>query len=380
MLRKLVLATALAASSMAFAQQNVDISGPNLSSGKADATLAALGRKAAESGNKLVVTAPPEWHAKIAAKIRAGGNANVVMRDGFYENVLVRVEPKGETAAEPEKAVAKADVEKSKAQAEKAKADAAKSRAEADKAKAEAEKAKAEAETAKAQAEAAKHQAQMAAAKPAPVAAAVAPVMPVAAAVARQGNAPAGDSVDAIHTRLEQSLKGGRAADGTLSVANLQAGDTLYVDGPVRAATRRENGRISLYWVDGDLDLRRSELRVVAPDRYQVVTAIRGEGTLRKDAGGASGSLAAREPAADAPPRLSLEKSLNEGRSITDTMTPDRLRNGDLIYTNENNAVVVRRSGNDLTCHWLVGTLDLSQVGLRADGANKYKVVSDTIR
>lgn len=377
MLRRLVLATALAASPLAFAQQNVDISGANLSSGKADATLAALGRKAAESGNQLVITAPPEWHAKIAAKIHAGGNANVVMRDGFYENVLVRVEPKATVAAEPEKAVAKADVEKSKAQAEKAKADAEKSRAEADKAKAEAEKAKAEAETAKAQAEAAKHQAaQQAAAKPAPAVAAAAPAAPPATP---SKAAAAGDSVDAIHARLEKSLKGGRAADGTLSVANLQAGDTLYVDGPVRAVTRREGGRMALYWVEGDLDLRRSELRVVAQDRYQLVTAIRGEATLRRDAGAAA-SLDAREPAAAAPTRLALEKSLNDGRTITNTMTPDRLRNGDIIYSSENNAVVVRRSGNDLTRYWLVGSLDLTQVGLRADGANKYKVVADTVR
>lgn len=375
MLRKLVLASALVASSMAFAQQNVDISGANLSSGKADATLAALGHKAAQTGNKLVVTAPPEWHAKIAAKIKAGGNADVVMRDGFYENILVRVEPKGEAAAEPEKAVAKADVEKSKAQAEKAKADAEKSRAEADKAKAEAEKAQAEAETAKAQAEAAKHQAQMAAAKPAP--AAVAPA--AAAAIAAPRSATAGDSVDVIHARLEKSLKGGRGADGIVTVANLQAGDTLYVDGPVRAATRREGGRIGLYWVEGDLDLRRSELKVLAPDRYQVVAAIRGEGTLRRDATGAA-SLDASEPAADAPARLSLEKSLNDGRTITNTITPERLRSGDLVYTNGNNAVVVRRSGNDLSRYWLIGSLDLTQVGLRVDGANKYKVVSDTVR
>lgn len=377
MLKRLVLATALAASPLAFAQQNVDISGANLSSGKADATLAALGRKAAESGNLLVITAPPEWHAKIAAKIHAGGNANVVMRDGFYENVLVRVEPKATVAAEPEKAVAKADVEKSKAQAEKAKADAEKSRAEADKAKAEAEKAKAEAETAKARAEAAKHQAaQQAVAKPAPAVAAAAPAAPAATP---SKAAAAGDSVDAIHARLEKSLNGGRAADGTLSVANLQAGDTLYVDGPVRAVTRREGGRIALYWVDGDLDLRRSELRVAGPDRYQVVAAIRGEATLRRDAVAAA-SLDAREPAADAPTRLTLEKSLNDGRTITNTMTPDRLRNGDIIYSNENTAVVVRRSGNDLLRYWLVGSLDLTQVGLRADGANKYKVVADTVR
>ncbi len=77
---------------------------------------------------------------------------------------------------------------------------------------------------------------------------------------------------------------------------------------------------------------------------------------------------------------MSLEKSLNDGRTITNTITPERLRSGDLVYTNGNNAVVVRRSGNDLSRYWLIGSLDLTQVGLRVDGANKYKVVSDTVR
>ncbi|HEX7768538.1 MAG TPA: hypothetical protein VF422_00755, partial [Dokdonella sp.] len=136
MLRKLVLVSALVAGS-AMAQQNVDISGAEFQSGGADATLADLGRKSAASGNRLIITAPPEWHSRISSKVRAGGAANLVLRDGFYENVLVRVEAKGAAAAEP---AARADVERSRAEADRAKAEAEKSRAEAEKAKAEAEK------------------------------------------------------------------------------------------------------------------------------------------------------------------------------------------------------------------------------------------------
>ena len=379
MLKRLVLAAALVASPVAFAQQNVDISGANLSSGKADATLAALGRKAAASGNQLVITAPPEWHAKIAAKIHAGGKATIVMRDGFYENVLVRVEPKGAAAAEPEKAIAKAEVEKSRAQAEKAKADAAKSRAEADKAQAEAEKAKAEAETAKAQAEAAKSREAAQAAAAAAAAKTAAKPAPVAATPTAATKSVSSDSVDAIHARFENALKSGRAADGTLTPDKLQSGDTLYVDGPVRAVTRREGNRMGLYWVEGNLDLRRSELRPVAPDRYQVLSSIRGEGTLRRDTGAVAAALDAREPAADAPARLTFEKSLNDGNSVTDTIVPAKLHSGDTIYFSGNTAMVVRRDDKTLTRFWLVGKLDLTQVGLQADGDNKYKVLADTI-
>lgn len=375
MLKKLMLASALVATS-AIAQQNTDISGANFQSGGADATLASLGRQAAASGNKLVITAPADWHAKIAAKVHAGGNASLVLKEGFYENVLVRIEDKSAkpAAAEPEKTT-KADVEKSRAEAEKAKAEAEKSRAEAEKAKAEAEVAKsqAEAEKAKAQAEAAKAQAQqaetaraVAAAKPAPVA-------------ASQPAAPAVD-IDAIHSRLEQSLNEGRVAKGPLAVSALQQGDMLYVDGPVRAVSRREGNRQSLYWLDGDLDLRSAELKVVATNRYQVLSSVRGDGSLRREANQTAGAIDASEPAADAAARLTLEKNLNDGHTITQTLVPAKLHSGDVIYTNGTAAAVLRREGRDLTRFWLVGSLDLTQTGIQADGANKYKVLNDTVR
>ncbi|MEO6688220.1 MAG: hypothetical protein ABIS07_12580 [Dokdonella sp.] len=378
MLKKLILASALVATS-AMAQQNTDISGANFQSGSADATLATLGRQAAASGNKLVITAPADWHARIAAKVHAGGNASLVLKEGFYENVLVRIEDKSAkaAAAEPEKTT-KADVEKSRAEAEKAKAEAEKSRADAEKAKAEAEiaKSQAEAEKAKAEAEAAKAQAQQAEAAraaatpkpaPAPVAAAAKPAAPVV-------------DVNAIHARLEQSLNDGRNATGPLPVSGLQLGDLIYVDGPVRAVSRREGNRLSLYWLEGDLDLRSAELKVVATNRYQVLSSVRGDGSLRRDANQSAGAINASEPSADAAARLALEKNLNDGHTISQTVVPAKLHSGDVIYTNGTTAAVVRREGRDLTRFWLVGSLDLTQTGIQADGANKYKVLNDTVR
>lgn len=356
MLRKLVLVTALVGAPMAFAQQNVDISGANYSSGNADATLAAFGRKAAAAGSRLVITAPPQWHSAIAAKVRAGGAADVVMRDGFYENVLVRVEDK---SAE----LAKAEAEKKAA-------------------KAEAEKARARGEAKQAAA------ARTAAAKPAvPSRASATPQSPapdakapaVAAPIAKAAPVKSGTDVDAIHARLEQSLISGHSAEGSIAVSALQSADTIYVDGPVRAVFRREGMRPLLYWLDGDLDMRRSELKVLAPNRYQVVSLLRGEGTLRREFSGGAAVLDVREPAADASARLALEKSLNEGHAISETLAPGKLRNGDIVYSNDGAAVVVRRQGRELSRYWLVGSLDLRQAGVQADGANKYKVLSDTV-
>jgi len=381
MLKRLILASALVAGS-AFAQDNTDISGASFQSGKADGQLAALGKKAAASGAKLVITAPADWHAKIAAKVKAGGNADVVLREGFYENVLVRVETKAAAAAaaKPTDAerTSKADAEKAKAEAEKAKADAERVKAEAEKAKAEAdvEKAKAEAEKAKAEAETARARADAqqaaarAAAAPAPAAAAAPPAAKPATS--------AGDT-DAVRERLEKAVNEGHSARGDLTVGRLQSGDTIYVDGNVRAVVRREGNRPTMYWLDGDLDLRRTELKVLAPNRYQVLSEIRGDGSLRREFAGAT-SVNAREPAAGAAERSALEKSINDGRTIATTLEPSALRTGDVLYVNGSAVAVVRRSGSDLVRYWLVGALDLQQTGLQADGANKYRVVADTVR
>lgn len=381
MLKKLILASALMAAGGAYAQENTDISGANFQSGKADAALAALGRQAAASGSRLVITAPAEWHAKIAAKVKAGGNADVVLREGFYENVLVRVESKAAAAAAAAPKVAevsKADAEKAKAEAAKAKAEAERVKAEAEKAKAEAEleKSRAEAEKARAEAEAAKARAE---AQQAAARAAAAPAPAPAAPVATSPKAAPAADADAIRARFEKTLNDGRSADGSLSVAALQSGDTLYVDGPVRAVTRREGRRLALYWLDGDIDVRRSELKPLAADRYQVLSSVRGEGTLRKEFATGATSLAAREPADGSPARTSLEKSLNDGHAISETIEPSKLRSGDVIYVNGDAAAVVRRLGRDIARFWLVGTLDLQQAGLQADGAGKYKVLNDTL-
>lgn len=363
MLKKLVLATALVVATQASAQQNTDITGADFSSGKADATLAELGRKASGSGQRLVITAPSEWHAKIAAKVRAGGKADVVLRDGFYENVLVRVEDKAaEAKPEPEKKVAARSEAKPAPEAEPVAA---------------AHPLAAASPTPPVRPAASTPQAAPAVA-PAPAPAPAAKPVQTAAVSAPAKAAPAVDT-DAIKQRFEQSLLGGRSAEGSLPVASLQSGDTIYVDGPVRAVVRREGLRAVLYWLDGDLDLRRSELKVVADNRYQVLSSIRGEGTLRREFETAA-TLEFAVPGADAPERATLERTINEDRAIDDSLPTTQLRAGDVIYTSKGAAVVVRREGTRLSRYWLQGSLDTRQSGLRADGANKFKVLNDNVR
>lgn len=398
MLKKLALAAALVATS-ALAQENTDISGANFQSGGADAALATLGRKAAAAGSRLVITAPKEWHAKIAAKVHAGGKADLVLRDGFYESVLVRVEDKSAAAAapaaEPDRAraealrnraeveKAKAETETAKAQAETAKAEAEKAKAEAEAAKATAEKASAEAAAAKARADAERAAAEKARAESERAAAASAKplvALPAGKSAAKTAAAPAAAPAESdTRSRLQKALNDGRAAAGSLAVAKLQSGDTLYADGDQVAVIRREAGKPVMYWLEGTLDLRRSELKETAPNRYQVLAEIRGEGELRKEFAGEN-RVDAQIPAAGSSARAAFEKSLNNGQGFSDVLHTADLRSGDMLYVEGNTIAVARRDGLNLTRFWLVGSIDLQQAGILREAANRYKVTRDTIR
>lgn len=385
MLKKLTLALALAATP-ALAQHNTDIDGASFQGGGADATLATLGREAAASGARLVITAPHEWHNRIAAKVKAGGNAQLVLRDGFYESVLVRVEDKGAAKQEAAKEAAataaaertRAEAQRNKAELERAKADAEAARAEAERAKAEAEAARAAAERANAAAAAARAQAEAEAAARAEIERAEADKARAEAERIAAAQAAA-SSVEAVRGRLEKSLNDGRPASGTMAVDKLQSGDTLYVDGDVRAVVRRDRGKALLYWLDGDLDLRRSELKELAPNRYQVLGLIRGEGSLRREFAG-DNRVDAQLPPASSPARETFEKNLNNGQAFSDTLRPTDLRTGDMLYVDGTSIAVAHRDGVTLKRYWLVGTIDLNQDGLLREAAGRYRVTRDTIR
>ncbi|HET7924925.1 MAG TPA: hypothetical protein VFL30_08500 [Rhodanobacteraceae bacterium] len=371
--RKLLLAAALAAAAPVFAQQNVDISGAEFQAGSGDAKLATVGREAAKSGKRVVVTAPQEWHAKIAAKIRAGGAADVVMKDGFYENVLVRVEEK---PAEPPKPEPKAEPkpEPKRVAAERVPQDVPGPKPTLPP---PAEPAPAPVVTAPPPAPVA------VAAPPAPAPVQTRPPAAPQVAVAKPAPAaaPAQPDVSKIQKRMEESLNNGREAEGPLSVPGLQSGDFIFVDGPVRAVVRRESLRPRMFWLDGELDLRRAELKELGTNRYQVINPIAG-GTnyaLREDRSADTKSLVAAVPPDNSPVRATFERDYNDGHTIDESIAVEKLRSADIVYAGKGMAVVVRREGAKLTRFWLDGTLDLGQAGLQKDGTNKYKVISDTI-
>ncbi|MEP6484295.1 MAG: hypothetical protein ABJB01_07590 [Rudaea sp.] len=386
MFKRILFAAALF-SSAAVAQQ-VDVNGKDFLSGAGDARLADIARQAASQGKRLVVTAPDYWQSKVATKLRAGAsNIDVQMKEGFFENVLVRVDD-GKTPA----AAAKTDNSAAEAKAAAAKADTSR----ADAARAEAarlEAARVESERAEAQrAQAAKdaadraemarieaQKAEAARAEAAKAEAARAEATKAAAAKA-QAEKDAANKLATIRQRMEQNLNAGHAAEGTIRVAQLQKDDQLFIDEPIRGVIRRAGARTQLFWLEGDLNLDRVELLPVSDNHYKVSEPIRENAAPVLRTKTATGRFVSNVPAPDSAERKQLEQQYADGKAVSETIHPEDLRSGDVIYTAKSTAVVVRLANGKYLRFWLDGELSLGQSGLQKQGSNGFRVVSDTIR
>jgi hypothetical protein len=193
--------------------------------------------------------------------------------------------------------------------------------------------------------------------------------------------APIQDPAAAGKKRLSQNLNGGQPADGTLQVGQLEKDDLLFVDGPARAVVRRMGAHTQMYWLEGDLNLERAELVVTGNGRYRVSEPIRNiaNPSLRGSSKANLLKFAYNVPAPKSPTRVAIERQYNDGRNIEGNLQPTDLRSGDLVYTGEGSAVVVRRTGGGIERFWLVGELDLHQSGLQTQG-NAIRVLTDTLK
>ncbi len=291
----------------AWAQQSMDISEKDVASGAAQARLAAMAREAAASGKRIVVTAPQHLHRQIAAGLAAGGQADVVVRDGFYENVLVRAEDKLEEPATPEP---------------------------------------------KAEPKSAPRPAPKPAPRPAPApGVASPPPAPVPAA-------PAVERTPAPSAPAIERAPPPAAVPATPSASVPEEPLDLAVPpAPAPAAPKP------------------------APVTTPATAAdVEPEPPAATDTAAVPGMFVASEPGDLSPARATLEKLYNDGKRIRETITPNRLVNGDVIYLGRGSAVVVRRERPLLLRFWLEGTLDLGQSALEAEGRNKVRVIGSTVR
>jgi outer membrane biosynthesis protein TonB len=382
MFKRILFTGALLAAGAASAQE-VAISGKDFLSGAGDAKIAELARQAAASGKTLVITAPPYWQDKAAAKAHsAAANASVRTSDAFFENVMVRVEDtKAAKAAPAESAPKPAPPAKPEVKPEPKPEPrpAPPVRKPVEEAPALAPK-PAPVETPPPPPPPVEVKPEPPVAAPPPAPAPVVAPPPAAAPVAPAAK-PAADPSVAIKKRFEQNLNGGQPAEGTLEVAQLQKDDIVYENGSVRAVVRRFGPRTQLFWLNGELNMERAELVPTGTDRYRVSEPIRNVAnpSLRGGAKANALKFVGNVPAPKSPARAALEKQYNDGRDISGTMQASDLHAGDLIYTAEGAAVVIRRTSVGMERAWLTGEIDLHQTGLQQTG-NAIRVLTDNVK
>ena len=81
---------------------------------------------------------------------------------------------------------------------------------------------------------------------------------------------------------------------------------------------RRFGPRTQLYWLEGDLNLERTELVPTGNDRYRIGEPIRNVGnpSLRGSAKGSALKFTFNVPAPKSPARLAIERQYNDGHNI----------------------------------------------------------------
>ena len=269
--------TAMVASS-AFAQQNVDITAEQFNSGAANAELTTLGRQAATSGKRLVVTAPQHWHAQIAARIRAGGDAEIVLKDGFYETLLVRVEDKAAEPAKPEPAPAPVAAAAKPTPAPVAAPPKPVRVAEPPKVEEPPPAAPAVVETPAPppepviEAPVAKQEPATAVVEEAPAPAPAAPVVVDPKAPIMLVTTEPGDA-DQLRESMEKRYNEGKRISERVQPGSLREGDVIYTAAGAAVIVRRENNRMIRMWLVGSLNLNQSGVRPDGLNKYLVVNS-----------------------------------------------------------------------------------------------------------
>jgi hypothetical protein len=103
------------------------------------------------------------------------------------------------------------------------------------------------------------------------------PVEPEAVPEPEETVAVAANQEEALDERseMEALYNQGNPVESGISVAGLRAGDVLYVGETTKMVVRRERVSLKRYWLEGELELSRSELEKVGNNKYRVKRVIR---------------------------------------------------------------------------------------------------------
>lgn len=186
------------------------------------------------------------------------------------------------------------------------------------------------------------------------------------------------DEEAAARASLSERLNNGQEIYKTLSVSQLRRGDQLFVTDGIIAVVRRSRVGRNAYWLDGNLNLDREEIRRERAGKYEVLRRVDEEDAVSEQADPATEErveVAADDSASDdESERTEMEARYNEGRPIESSVSVAGLLPDDRLYVGDNLIVVIRRDKISLKRFWLEGEIDLSADELERVGNRRYRV------
>ncbi|WP_154221905.1 hypothetical protein [Marinicella rhabdoformis] len=204
--------------------------------------------------------------------------------------------------------------------------------------------------------------------KPEPKSVAVVEVEPEAGEVETEEER-ADEVRDAAKTYLRKRYAKNKKANGTLSYGSITEDDELYIKDNVVLIVREKNSRTFYYWMKGTFDQSVHAIKHKSQERYEkteaavaVVKAASSKADDSKSEVVERTSLVFTAVDDVSSDQDVLRRDHIRNKAVTKAYSAEQLKSGDLVYTRNDTALVVRRlSRTNEIYFWLKGDVNITE-------------------
>lgn len=350
------------------------------------AKLADIGKEAVKNKWQLKVIAPQAWHSSLRAGLSKGGERNVMMtfKDSLHQSVSITATKAKHMGQTVKSSSNDQVVQKQVVIEDKPEIDTTVERPEFDDefmtgkptvAKVDLDMAlpKTEHKVVKNTAKPPKKVSQpkpevkpQPKPQPKPV---VAPVKPKADVTKDVVEQSVDVDVEAAKTYLRKRYAKNKKANGSLSYGSITEDDELYIKDNVVLIVREKNSRTFYYWMKGMFDKSTHAFKHKSQEKYEKTEAAVAvvKAASSKTGDGKSDAVERTSLVFTAVDDVTSDKDILRrdhirNKAVNKAYSADKLKSGDLIYTRNNTALVVRRlSRTNEIYFWLKGEVNVTE-------------------
>ncbi|MFK7957722.1 MAG: hypothetical protein AB8B96_16600 [Lysobacterales bacterium] len=178
-------------------------------------------------------------------------------------------------------------------------------------------------------------------------------------------------------TSLQERLNRGRPIERSMEVGELRRADVLFSTRGVIAVVRSSGTRQRVYWLEGDINLERPEIKRERAGRYSVLRPLPKREIPEVAGNKASGPVVAEAPASadpDVAEKRRMEEKFNAGRTVDRELSVAALRPDDVLYVGTGRILVARRVQAKMKRYWLSEAINLELEEIEKTGNRRYRV------